>query len=181
MRFLQLIEQKDDENHPDIHYGAGVLIYCPKTNRFLLQKRGENITDPGQHDYFGGGVDEGETILGAAIRELYEEGGVLVSDPATLYQLAILGKKPEEGLGGYHIFLRISDEEFDCTPAYEGDTNDEVASCDWIGKEEIGKIDLHDRVSELFADPGFKSSMKKAYREHKNREGDNVDKYSGLD
>ncbi len=181
MRFLQLIEKEDTENQPDMHYGAGVLIYCTKTNRFLLQKRGANITDGGQYDYFGGGVDEGESIVGAAIRELYEEGGILVSDPATLYKLAILGKKPQEGLGGYHIFLRISDVEFDGEPAYEGDTNDEVESIDWIGKDEIGKIKLHDRVSQLFSDPGFKSSLKKAYQEHKKRESDNVDKYAGLD
>lgn len=175
--FIKLVEEKEKDQQ-GMKYGAGVLIFCPKTGRFLLQKRGPNITDPGQHDYFGGGVDEGESITGAAIRELYEEGGVLVSDPATLYKLAIYGRNPNEGLGGYHIFLRIADEEFEGKPSYEGDSQDEVASADWIGKDEMGKIHLHDRVSTLFADKGFKDSLIKAYRLHTARDRDDVDKYA---
>jgi len=158
-----------EENQEVTKYGAGVLIFCPGTGRFLLQKRGQNITDPGQYDYFGGGVDPGESIVGAAIRELYEEGGVLVTDPATLYRLAIFGKDHSKGLGGYHIFLRISDEEFECNPAFEGDTHDEVESCDWIGKEEVKGLHLHERVSTLVSDPGFKDSLMQAYMKHKER------------
>ncbi len=166
--FIQLVEESEKPKGKMSH-GAGVLIFCPSTRRFLLQKRGENVDDPGQYDYFGGGVDNGESIIGAAIRELYEEGGVLVTDPETLYKLARYGYRPEDGLGGYHIFLRISDEEFESKPAYEGDSYDEVESCDWIGKNEIGNIHLHDRVSTLFADPGFKDSLKNAYQQHKER------------
>ena len=57
--FQQLITEAEEEQ--GMKYAAGVCIFCPRTGRFLLQKRGPNVEDPGQHDWFGGGSDPGET------------------------------------------------------------------------------------------------------------------------
>lgn len=156
MRFQDLITESEG-----MQYGAGVCIFCPRTGRFLLQKRGPRVDDPGEHDWFGGGVDEGEDILEGAIRELEEEGGIK-AQPESLYPLARFGYQPEKGLGGYHIWLLVVDDEFDAVPNWDGDTHDEVEGFDWIGAKEWGGIKPHERVWVLFSDPGFKDSLKHA-------------------
>ncbi len=157
--FNELI--KLNEEKQEMGYGAGVCIFCPKTGRFLLQERGPRGDDPGEHDWFGGGVEEGEDILTGAIRELLEEGGI-ESPPEHLYPLARFGYQPEKGLGGYFIWLLVVDDEFPAKINYDGDSHDEVASSDWIGAKEWGNIKPHERVHTLFADPTFVETLKKA-------------------
>jgi len=152
--FITLTEKKQG-----MKLGAGVCIFCPATGRFLLQKRGPNITDPGQHDWFGGGVDDGENVRQGARRELGEEGGIWI-DEKSLYPLAVYGKEPKRGLGGYHIFLLTVAQEFECIPSANGDTHDEVESADWIGAQDLRNVKLHARVLTTFADPDFKDALK---------------------
>lgn len=54
---------------------VGALIFARDTRKFLLGKRGPTIEDPNVWGTFGGGVDAGESLLGALKRELYEEAG----------------------------------------------------------------------------------------------------------
>lgn len=160
--FRQLIRLNEEKQ--EMGYGAGVCIFCPKTGRFLLQKRGPNVDDAGEHDWFGGGVDEGEDILTGAIRELLEEGGI-VADPESLYPLARFGYQPEKGLGGYFIWLLVVADEFEAIPNWDGDTHDEVEGFDWIGAKEWGSITPHERVFVLFSDPTFVETLKKATKD----------------
>ena len=160
--FKQLISLYEEKQ--EMGYAAGVCIFCPSTGRFLLQKRGPRIEDPGEHDWFGGGVDEGEDILTGAIRELLEEGGINAL-PESLYPLARFGYQPEKGLGGYFIWLLVVAEEFEALPNWDGDTNDEVVGFDWIGAKEWGNIKPHERVFTLFSDPTFVETLKKATQE----------------
>ena len=160
--FKQLISLFEEKQ--EMGYAAGVCIFCPRTGRFLLQKRGPRIEDPGEHDWFGGGADEGEDILEAAIRELEEEGGI-IAKPESLYPLARFGYQPEKGLGGYFIWLLVVDDEFPAKINYDGDAHDEVAASDWIGTKEWGSIKPHERVFALFADPTFVETLKKATHE----------------
>lgn len=60
--------------------GAGVLILCPSTSRFLIGKRGPKGSFPHTWAPFGGMVEDGEDIPVAAIRELYEEANVSVTE-----------------------------------------------------------------------------------------------------
>jgi len=158
-KFREIIRLYEEEQ--GMRYGAGVCIFCPKTGRFLLQKRGPRVDDAGEHDWFGGGVDEGEDILEGAIRELYEEGGI-IAQPESLYPLARFGYSPEEGLGGYHIWLLVVADEFEAIPNWDGDTHDEVEDFDWIGTKEWKSITPHERVWVLFSDPTFVETLKKA-------------------
>ena len=160
--FKELI--KLNEEKQEMGYGAGVCIFCPKSGRFLLQKRGPRVDDPGEHDWFGGGVDEGEDILEGAVRELLEEGGI-ETPPEKLYPLARFGYQPEKGLGGYFIWLLVVDEEFPAKINYDADAHDEVAGSDWIGAKEWGSIKPHERVHTLFADPTFVETLKKATKD----------------
>ena len=162
MRFQDLITLSEQKQ--DLGYAAGVCVFCPKTSRFLLQKRGPRIEDPGQHDWFGGGVDEGEDILTGAIRELEEEGGIK-AQPESLFPLARFGYQPEKGLGGYHIWLLVVADEFEPALNYDADSHDEVAGADWIGAKEWGSIEPHERVWVLFSDPSFVETLKRQTEE----------------
>lgn len=58
-------------------YGAGLLIYRPIDGKILMTRRAVGESHPGYWDFAGGGVEEGETELEAAIREGREELGGL--------------------------------------------------------------------------------------------------------
>jgi len=70
--------------------GASVIIY--KRNEVLLQKRKDN----GCWGYHGGAVEMGEKVEDAAMRELYEETGLIAND-LVLYGVF---SGPEQ----YHIY-----------------------------------------------------------------------------
>lgn len=53
-----------------------VAVLCPITERVLIAKRGRSVRNGGLWNFFGGGLDEGECAEGAAVRELWEEGGI---------------------------------------------------------------------------------------------------------
>ena len=53
--------------------GAGVLVYCRKTNRFLLGLRSELVNEPGTWGTFGGKIEDDSDPKLAAKRELEEE------------------------------------------------------------------------------------------------------------
>ncbi len=56
---------------------AGLLMARPEDGAILLTRRSQNVSLPGLWGIPGGGVEEGETYLDAAIREAKEEvGGV---------------------------------------------------------------------------------------------------------
>lgn len=56
-------------------FGAGVLLVAKSTGRFLLAKRGNEISYPSQWTNFGGGSEPGESPEETAKRELKEESG----------------------------------------------------------------------------------------------------------
>lgn len=58
-------------------YGAGLLIFRPRDGKVLMTRRSGFETSPGYWDFTGGGVEEGETELDAALREGREELGSL--------------------------------------------------------------------------------------------------------
>jgi 8-oxo-dGTP pyrophosphatase MutT (NUDIX family) len=53
--------------------GAGVLVYCQNTNRFLLGLRSKFINEPGTWGTFGGKIEDDANPKEAALRELKEE------------------------------------------------------------------------------------------------------------
>lgn len=167
MRLTQFfaITEEDYGKLPErgFHLGAGVLIYCPDTGRALLQKRGPRVEDPGQYDYFGGGVDDGENVLQGAIRELEEEGGITAKE-SELYPLAVFGKDMSLKLGGYHIFLMLVDKEFEPALNYDADAHDEVAGAEWLGREDYEGSNIHKRVTTLMNNSGLEEAVQNAAR-----------------
>jgi 8-oxo-dGTP pyrophosphatase MutT (NUDIX family) len=86
--------------------GAGVLIYCSATKRFLLGLRSSTVDEPNTWGLFGGAVDENENSNRAAIRELEEEIGY--TGEVILRTLDIFRK----GDFAFHNFLGIVPQEF---------------------------------------------------------------------
>lgn len=96
--------------------GAGVLIYCSSTKRFLLGLRSKFVDEPNTWGLFGGAIDGDEKSNSAAIRELDEEIGY--SGEVILRTLDIFRK----GDFTFHNFLGIVPEEFSPSLDWENKT-----------------------------------------------------------
>ena len=62
-----------------IRTSVWVAVVCRASCRVLLAERAPTTRNSGQWNFFGGGVDAGERPVRTAIRELKEEGGIVVS------------------------------------------------------------------------------------------------------
>jgi 8-oxo-dGTP diphosphatase len=62
-----------------IKESSWVLISC--ADKFLLARRSAGVGSPNLWNFFGGGVEEGETPAQCASRELYEEAHIRLNDP----------------------------------------------------------------------------------------------------
>ena len=93
--------------------GAWMVIYCYKTDKFLLGKRSNQVRKPRLWDFFGGHLDLGESPEAAVLRELAEETGLTSQDEHIRFlgetDLGTLGYA--NGLRELHYFLLLTDQE----------------------------------------------------------------------
>jgi 8-oxo-dGTP pyrophosphatase MutT (NUDIX family) len=69
--------------------GAAVcLVICPSTKKFLLDLRGDEVEHPGTYGLPGGALEDDETPMAGALRELYEETGKRVKKADSVIKLA---------------------------------------------------------------------------------------------
>lgn len=68
---------------PDIKDVSTVAI--KKDNKFLIQKRSKTSSGAGYWNFPGGSVEDGETLAGAAVREIKEESGLNISEKDLVY------------------------------------------------------------------------------------------------
>ena len=71
-----------------IRTSVWVAVVCRATCRVLLAERAPTTRNAGQWNFFGGGVDAGERPVRTAVRELKEEGGIVV----TRHELVAVGE-----------------------------------------------------------------------------------------
>jgi 8-oxo-dGTP pyrophosphatase MutT (NUDIX family) len=74
MRLLDLFEKANDKRTAAT---AWVILYTK--DKVILGKRAPSTKNPNQWNFFGGHIDEGESKVEAAIRELKEETGYSLS------------------------------------------------------------------------------------------------------
>jgi 8-oxo-dGTP pyrophosphatase MutT (NUDIX family) len=107
---IKIILESDFTDPTGKYWGnsaAGVIFYCNKTNRFLLSHRSVYVNEPNTWGVIGGAIDEGESPVKAAIRELREEIGYNAR-PGDLKLIYIYKDKGFK----YFNYLLIVNEEF---------------------------------------------------------------------
>ena len=109
MKFKQFIHHEfyDDQKKP--FWGdraAGVLVYCPSTQRFLLGLRSPQVREGNTWGIFGGAAHEDEPLSRAARREMEEEIGY--DGEVVLYSINVY----RNGNFKYHNFLGVVPDEF---------------------------------------------------------------------
>lgn len=62
--------------HQKSHGASFCIIYSMVTDRFLVELRSSNVSDPLHYGFFGGAIDSGESPRQACIREVKEETGL---------------------------------------------------------------------------------------------------------
>lgn len=94
--------------------GAGVLFYCPMTQRVLLAHRSQRVNEPGTWGNWGGKVELGEDPQEAAQREAEEETHHTVINLEHLYDY-------HDGAFTYHNYIAMVYDEF--TPSMNWETD----------------------------------------------------------
>ena len=96
------------ENHANIPEGCYhpcVEVWVRVGDKVLLARRHPNKSDGLKYDAPGGAVVSGEGLLDAAVRELFEEVGILAKVEELTYLGAITGRK------GYAVSYLLTLEE----------------------------------------------------------------------
>lgn len=116
--------------------GAGVLIYCKTTNRYLLNYRSKYVNEPNTYGVWGGKLDRGETNPKmSALREFKEETGNVYNKPIIMNLLCVY--KTEGFI--YHNYIGYIEEEF--TPNVENCW--ESDGYIWTELNDFEKLNLH--------------------------------------
>jgi 8-oxo-dGTP pyrophosphatase MutT (NUDIX family) len=116
--------------------GAGILIFCSSTKRFLLGLRGPGVDQPNTWGLFGGASNGLESANATAIREMEEEIGY--TGELLLKSLGLYRK----GDFSYHNFVGIVPEEF--SPSLDWETR----AARWFRLKDFPK-NLHFGVARL--------------------------------
>ena len=74
-KYFTLIAPKQSVTESNQPRAAGCIVVAEDTGRWCLQQRSDQVSDPGVWSTWGGGVEPGETLEQAVLRELAEEGG----------------------------------------------------------------------------------------------------------
>lgn len=120
----------DDEAHEEAldetgfwgKRGAGCLVLCSSTKRFLLGCRSKDVVEPLTWGTFGGAIDTKENPQAAALRELREETGA--PGRPELYPLLVF----KSGDFAFHNFLAVVPKEF--KPRIDWETS-RTEWCNW--------------------------------------------------
>ena len=107
---------------------GGVLLICEETGNFLLGERAKNIPFPDCWSIFGGGIDEGESVLEGVKRELMEESQI----PSDNIRYELFEIQYDIG-DPYYFYLGYCEKEYECI------LNDETQRYGWFNLNNLPK------------------------------------------
>ena len=116
--------------------GAGVIVYCTQTKRFLLGLRSELVNEPNTWGTFGGKIDDDADPKSAAQRELKEETGYNGSIDLQLFDVF------QSGNFKFYNFFGKVEEEFEPVLDWENE------SAEWFTLNEFPR-NLHFGIKRL--------------------------------
>lgn len=111
---------------------GGVVIILRRNNKVLLIRRCNTGWMDGYYAFLGGGIDGGETITQAGIREAYEEAGVKIVPEAVRIAHIVHIRLPD-GCECFSFFLEVTDWQGEPTLT-EPDKSDDMV---WASLDEL--------------------------------------------
>ena len=141
MKNLKTLAGKDDDLHQEAEdetgvwgtAGAGCLVLCPETQRFLMGCRGKEVQQPLEWGGWGGAIDSREDPKAAAEREFREE---------TSYKGTITKLVPlfifRSGKFTYRNYLALLPKEFKPKLDWETSRAGWFGWRDWPGPQHFG-------------------------------------------
>jgi 8-oxo-dGTP diphosphatase len=82
---------------------AKALVVNEAGEILVLQRSEDDVRRPGEWDFPGGFVDEGEDFAAAVVRESKEEAGLTITDPQLVYAESEM--MPQHGPGTWLLFV----------------------------------------------------------------------------
>jgi 8-oxo-dGTP pyrophosphatase MutT (NUDIX family) len=113
---------------------SGVLPFCPRTKRFLLNLRSSVVNNPNVYSSWGGKIELGESSEQTAMREFEEESGYK-NDGEDLLFLYKSEKIKLDYVKSYYLYSLMIDSSFKPTLDFESD------SYKWATLSELYEID----------------------------------------
>lgn len=116
---------------------VGVMAVVVKDGKLLMVRRTKN-PDAGRWSFPGGKVESGETLRGAAIRELAEETGVSAKFGNVLTALDAIERAADGSVRYHFIIIPILGEWEQGDPV----AGDDAAEAQWFTPAELQNLDL---------------------------------------
>ena len=123
--------------------GAGVLVYCTSTNRFLLGLRSKLVNEPNTWGTFGGKIEGDTDPKMAALRELKEETGYNGNVDLQLFDVF------QSGNFKFYNFLGKVEEEFSPTLDWENESAEWFSLNDFPPNLHFGTKRLLDKLNKI--------------------------------
>ncbi|MGO4449506.1 NUDIX hydrolase [Phyllobacterium sp. TAF24] len=122
----------------------GVSAVCVRNEAFLLVERGREPSK-GWLAFPGGRREEGEAPDAAAIRELFEETGIIATKVSYLDTVVFDYSTPEfPAPKAYHLAVFLAHD-----PVGEAVAADDAAAVHWLKFEEMAAFDVTPSVLEM--------------------------------
>ena len=123
--------------------GAGVLVYCTSTNRFLLGLRSKLVNEPNTWGTFGGKIEGESDPKMAALRELKEETGYNGNVDLQLFDVF------QSGNFNFYNFLGKVEEEFSPILDLENESAEWFSLNDFPPNLHFGTKRLLDKLNKI--------------------------------